>query len=245
MSATTAPEAGPTVRLLQKLVEVAEAIPYVEKRGRNDHHGYDFVQALDVTRDVRAQLLARKILAVPSTVPGSVQHFTETGGKGFVTTVDLVYRFMDAETGASIEVAWTGAGADTGGDKGLYKAFTGGVKYALMQLFMLPATNDPEHDGISVTPSAAPSPAPAEEPQGTVAKDADRPAAPRIPLDRAKLILDAAKSARLATQEEGQAPSFSPVLKAKLATLGVAQIGQLDVDQAETIEAFIRAEVKA
>jgi hypothetical protein len=78
---TAAPQGAapsPTVQLLRKLREVADAIPYVEKRGQNDHHGYSYVQALDVVRDVRAQLLQRGIVVIPATVPGSVRHFAET-----------------------------------------------------------------------------------------------------------------------------------------------------------------------
>jgi hypothetical protein len=236
MSATP----SPTVQLLGKLKEVADAIPFVEKRGRNDHHHYDFVQAVDVVRDVRAHLLARSVVVIPGTVPGSVRQHTETGGKAFVTTVDLIYRFVDTETAAEVVVPWTGAGSDTGGDKGLYKAYTGGLKYALLSLFLLPTSNDPENDALT-----APNAAPAEHQNGTVGKDAERPPAPSIPLDRAKSIADAAVAAGLAAWGTDSAFDATPVLKAKLAELGVTKVGQLNVDQAEDMEAFIAAEAAA
>ncbi len=232
-------EVSPTVTLLSKLREVAEAIPFVEKRGENGHHKYSFVQAVDVVREVRKQLLERKIIVVPGTVPGSTRHLTDTGGKGFVTTVDLVYEFLDSETGASITVHWTGAGADVGGDKGLYKAYTGGLKYALLSLFLLPTTDDPENDALTVAQQG--------NQGGGAVKDAERPAAPVIPLDRAKSIAESAVAAGLATAPEGDegAWTFSPVLKAKLADLGVDKIGGLNVDQAEAVEAFIAEEAKS
>jgi hypothetical protein len=229
-------ETNPTVDLYAKLREVAEAIPFIEKRGQNGHHKYNFAQAVDVVRDVRKQLLERKIIVVPGTVPGSIRHLTETGGKGFVTTVDLTYQFVDTQTGVSVTVPWTGAGADVGGDKGLYKAYTGGLKYALLSLFLLPTTDDPEHDALTVSAAG-----------GGVDKDADRPAAPTIPLDRAKSIVDQAVAAGLATPptSEGEAYTFSAVLRAKLADLGADKIGALNVDQAEEIESFIKAEVES
>jgi hypothetical protein len=227
---------NPTAALLAKLKAVYEAVQFVEKRGQNDHHKYSYAQALDVIRDVRAALLAQGVIVIPGTVPGSVAHHTETGGKSFVTTVDLFYRFMDVETGASIQVPWTGAGADTGGDKGLYKAYTGGLKYALLSMFLLPLTDDPEHDGLT----AAPPPA-----ESTVDKDADRPVAPRIPIDRARSIAEACIAAGLASGGEGQVFEMTPVLKAKLATMNVQKVGALNVDQAEEVEAFIAAEVAA
>lgn len=226
-------DTSPTVALLGKLKEAAEAIPFVEKRGRNDHHGYAFAQALDVVRDVRAQLLARGIVVIPEAHNARHERIGETrsGAAVYLTTVDLSYRFYDSETGAMIEVPWTATGVDQGGDKGIYKAFTGGIKYALISLFLLPMTEDPEHDGLTV--QAPPQDAGAQ-------RDAERPAAPRIPRDRAAAILSAAVAADLATNTNP--PKFAPVLKAKLADLGVEKIGALNVDQAEDIEAFIAAE---
>jgi hypothetical protein len=229
--------AAPTddrVVLFEALLEVAEAIPFIEKRGENSGQNYKFAQAVDVTRELRSQLFARGIIVIPGTVPGSVRHFTETGGSQFVTTVDLVYRFVDVASGAEVVVEWAGAGADRGGDKGLYKAYTGGLKYALLSLFLLPTTDDPEHDALSQQPGQAQPPA--------ADTDDNRPAAPLIPLDRAKGIATAAVAAGMASWGEDNALEMEPLLKAKLADLGVGKIGGLNVDQAEELEQFIAAE---
>jgi hypothetical protein len=50
---------------------------------------------------------------------------------------------IDTETGESIEAYWMGEGQDKG-DKGPYKAATGGMKTWLKHLFLLPADDDPE-----------------------------------------------------------------------------------------------------
>lgn len=229
----------PNVQLLQKLLKVAKAIDYVEKRGRNQTQNYNFAQATDVLRDTRRQLFKNKLLVIPAIVPGSIQHFAETGGKSFVTTFDAIYKFTDTETGAVIEVPWVCAGADIGGEKGTYKAMTGALKYVLLQTFLLPTSDDPENDALSSQ---------GHEPEATgVAKDAERPAAPRIPVDRARLILERALQAGLATPADGPdaLPAFTPVLKAKLATLGIEKLGLLNVDQAEDVEAFIETEALA
>lgn len=217
--------------LAAKLLEVARAISHVEKRGRNEHHRYDYVQAVDVVSTVRKELHDRGVVVLPRTIPGSVRHHTETGGRGFVTTVDLEYEFRDAETGESVVLTWTGAGADTGGDKGLYKAFTGGLKYALIQAFLIPMGEDPESDRVT---------------EGKQHRDAARPPAPRIPADRARYLLEAAQAAGLA-----DGTKLGPVLKAKLMELGATdangepRLGALDVDSAEALEAFIRQEEAA
>ena len=63
----------------------------------------------------------------------------------------------------------------------------------------------------------------------------------RISLDHAKAIVDQAVAAGLAQAPDSDdgTYSFSPVLKAKLAELGVSQIPALNVDQAVEVAVFI------
>ena len=63
--------------------------------------------------------------------------------QGGITNIDMTIAIIDVESGEKIEVPWAGQGADKG-DKGMYKAFTGGLKYFLMKMFMLPTGDDPE-----------------------------------------------------------------------------------------------------
>lgn len=214
--------------LHQKLHEIAEAIGSIAKSGRNEHHKYDYVEAAEVTRKIREELLKRNIIVLPSAA--GVEHFTETGGKSFVTTVALSYRFIDCDSGSEESIEWVGAGSDVGGDKGLYKAYTGGLKYALLNTFLISTGDDPERDDTSEAP-------------GQEHKDDARPAAPEIPLDRAKAILEQAVAAELA-KKEGTGATLKPVFKAKLAAVGVntGKIAHLNVDQAEDVEAWIAAE---
>lgn len=216
--------------LYERLFEVAQSVDRIAKTGHNQKHGYDFVEAANVLATIRAELLERRILMVPSAT--NVRHLTDTGGKQFVTTVDLSYRFIDIDNPAEvIVIAWVGAGADIGGEKGLYKAYTGGLKYALLNFFMIPTGDDPERDQTS------------ESGQGHTAVDAARPAATTIPADRAKAILAKAIEVGLATEGDGKV-ALSSVLKAKLAEVGVSsqKIGHLNVDQAEDVEAFLAQE---
>jgi hypothetical protein len=217
--------------LLGKMFRVAQAVDYIEKKGHNDHHRYDFVQALDVVRTIREELLKERVIVIPAA--GNVRHHeykTAKGQPAFLTTVDLGYRFVDIDTGAEINVPWAGVGADQGGDKGVYKAYTGGLKYALLNAFLIPMSNDPEKDGFT-------------EPDGGQDKghkDDQRPVAPRIPVDRAKAILEAATAVGLVNEDR----SFEPVFQALLAQQGVEKIGALNVDQAEAVEAFLAEEAK-
>lgn len=117
--------------------------------------------------------------------------------------------------------------------QGQGSAITYARRYSICAVLNLVADEDDDGNGGSG----------GQQQGGGVDKDAERPAAPRIPVDRAKLILDAAIAAGLASVDDGgQNYGFTPVLKAQLATLGVQKIGELNVDQAEAVEAFIAVE---
>jgi hypothetical protein len=64
-----------------------------------------------------------------------------------------------------------------------------------------------------------------------------------ISLDRAKSIADAAAAAGLATPptNESEGWTFSPVLTAKLADLGVDKLPGMTTEQADAVEAFVAA----
>ncbi len=220
----------PELSLDEKLHAIAEAVAFVEKRGYNAHHKYNYASAVDVVKTVRDELLKHKLIVIPGA--HGATHLPYGSKGGHLTTVELTYTVRDVESGDHVEIPWVGVGADTGGDKGIYKAYTGGFKYALLSLFMIPTTDDPEHDQLT-----EPEPAP------------QRPAAPFIPMDRARSILTLAIQAGLASLDmeapPGTPPEFSPVFRAKLATHGVDKIGNLNVDQAEDVEQWLHKEAKS
>ena len=55
----------------------------------------------------------------------------------------VTYKFVDIESGESIGDFACGQGADKG-DKGVYKAITGAIKYVYMKTFNIPTGDDPE-----------------------------------------------------------------------------------------------------
>jgi len=225
------PEETTTVAstLPQKLLATAQAINGIAKDGRNEHQHYDYVQEVDVKRAVRAHLYGQGVLVIPSVIPGSLQTTPAIGGKGMVTSIEINYLFLDVESGDRVEVVWAGAGTDIGGDKGIYKAFAGALKYMFLTLFLIPAGDDPEGEATTVSAAAH--------------VDDARPAAPLIPIDRAEAIKHLSEVAGCWDAETGP----HAVLKAKLATVGVTtgRIGHLNVDQAEAVEAWLKTEVPA
>lgn len=215
-----------------KLLAIAKAINPVPKKGENTTQHYSYVEAEDVLKLIRAKLLDAGILVRPELTNDTyISHFSETGGKSFVTTFVMAYTFVDTETGEEWRVAIPAAGADIGGDKGVYKALTGSFKYALIQTFLIITGDDPEADRVSE-----------ETEQQTATKD-ERKAAPTIPVARAKKILDKAIKVSHA-KKTGNKVTLSAALKAKLADAGsdTGKISQLNVDQAEDVEAWLESE---
>lgn len=193
-------------KLLGKLVEVARELDHVEKNGRNDHHGYDYVKAEDVLSAVRAALVERDVLLVPSSSHARVE--------GTLVLVDLLYTFHDAETGETLALPWVGVGFDKGGDKAIYKAYTGALKYLFLQTFLIPTGDDPEGD--RVTDPSAP----------VVGRGA---ADPRVPIARATKIAQRTTELGLDAAE----------VTRRLVAVGAERISLLTVDQAEAFEAAL------
>jgi hypothetical protein len=190
-------DGSPEVRLFSKLCRVAGAIERVEKKGRNAHHGYDYVRAADLVAEVRRHLIAEGVIVIPSA--------TNARHEGTLTTVDLEYRFIDSESGASISVPWQGVGFDKGGDKGIYKAFTGATKYVLLSTFLIPTTDDPETDAVS-NPRAVPVPA--------------------IPRSRAERLVKRAKDAGV--EEEAFRAKLAEVGAGAVVSLNVDQAEEVE-----------------
>lgn len=137
--------------LYAKLAQVTAEVGYVQKRGYNDFHKYAYVTEADLVDAVREKLAARNVILIPS-APSVTR-------EGNLTTVTMSFTFCDGDSNQTLTAEWAGTGEDKG-DKGLYKAYTGAVKYFLMKTFLIPTGDDPEGDTgtdrRAATPSAAP-----------------------------------------------------------------------------------------
>ena len=99
-------------------------------------------QLLDLVKPkIEAQLPALKAYTTESVLP------FETANKKpqMLTTVKGNVEFIDGDTGESYIAEGVGQGADSG-DKGVYKAITGMMKYILLKTFLVPTGDDPERD---------------------------------------------------------------------------------------------------
>jgi hypothetical protein len=138
-----------TGTLYAKLAEAIGDVERIGKDGTNEHFKYKYTSAEEVYRVIRQPLLSRGLLVIPS-----VEDIATAGNS---TTLKLLLRIIDSESGEVLTAHWVGEGQDPG-DKGPPKAATGGMKTWLRHLFMLPADDDPEADSSTDSPGTKQAP---------------------------------------------------------------------------------------
>ena len=129
----------------QKLLEVSRALGALEKTGRNDAQGYAYVEHSHVVSAVRKELNKWGIRLQSSILSHETQERQGRKGSLLLSVVHMEMVFVDVDTSDRRTHTWVGTAMDTG-DKGLYKAYTGAIKYFLLDQFLLPTGADPEAD---------------------------------------------------------------------------------------------------
>lgn len=135
--------------IYSKLVEVRKEIWGMEKSGFNDMQKYKYFSDDQIAEKFRS-LFNKFWIAFEysSKITGNREiSSTKAWTKQFVTDVEVEYKFVDMETGDF--VAWFACWSwnDTG-DKWVYKAITGAVKYIYMKTFQISTGDDPENDEV-------------------------------------------------------------------------------------------------
>ena len=127
---------------IHKLQEIMASYNW-EKDGRNNHQKYLYITEAQYKNNFKKALLEVgliwKMEEVDKNFLGQVtqsMHLVHTTFRG---------RLIDPETGDYEEYIFGGSGADNG-DKALYKAYTGGLKFFLASNFLVAEDNDPEND---------------------------------------------------------------------------------------------------
>jgi len=140
------------LNLRKKLLEVSKAIKYLKKDKRNTGQNYNYLSEAKIKEIIKAEFEKQGVLFNYSTEDITQYEISPThkGTKQFVTNIKGTYNFLDVDSEVGISGTWGGSGMDTG-DKGLYKAITGGIKYVLNTNFLIPSGDDPENDDKTKT----------------------------------------------------------------------------------------------
>jgi ERF superfamily len=132
--------------IVEKLVEVYKAITHVAKRGENEAQNYKYMKATDIAHAVRNALADLGVYAEVNMTTERT-YDVERQGKGPMHFADVraTINFYDKERVLAITSSGLGSGMDAG-DKAIFKAQTGALKYALRNAFLVPDDADPEND---------------------------------------------------------------------------------------------------
>jgi len=207
---------GKELSLHAKLASIMGSIERVAKDGRNDFHKYDYVTEAALMDAVRSKLAENKVMLFTS-IDGVTKD-------GTLTTILTTFTFVDGESGEHFEIKGAGTGDDKG-DKGLYKAITGAVKYMLMKNFLISTGEDPENDEKQSRPNRGNFPPTSRRPQervnastGEVTENPFMDSVRRVEKERAELISELQQRRMFAIEQQNK--DSMDAVKAKLLELG-------------------------
>lgn len=134
---------APPTQLLAAIAAVMQDVGFVHKGGENEFHGYKYATESDTIAALRPALLKHRLVVLPTM--DDVATVDDNGN----THIVMHYRLFHVPSGEQLSIRIPASGNDRSrsgavGDKGVYKAMTGAMKYMLRQTFMLETGDDPE-----------------------------------------------------------------------------------------------------
>jgi len=128
------------LNLYQKINVIMREVKYVQKTDKKVNGNYTFVTHDAVSEALHEPMAMQGIVMIPSV--------DELVREGNLTIAKMRISFVNADAPEEkIELFQYGYGIDTQ-DKGVGKAVSYAVKYALLKLFCLETGDDPERDSI-------------------------------------------------------------------------------------------------
>jgi hypothetical protein len=129
--------------VVKKMHAVMKGVKHLAKEGRNSAQNYNYLAETQITELFKGLLEENGLIFTYQSSITDVR--PSPSGKQLVTDVRVRYSFVDVETGEAVSGTVAGQGSDSG-DKGVYKAITGAIKYIFMKTFLIPTGDDPEDD---------------------------------------------------------------------------------------------------
>lgn len=135
------------MNLYQKLLELKKAVPYLKKADKA--YDYDFVSEDDVLAVVNPKMIELGLLLIPSVVPGSAKwqrhDYTTSKGKpqtDILVTADMVYTWIDVETGERLEVSWIMYGQQDDASQAVGSGITYCGRYFILKALQIATGKD-------------------------------------------------------------------------------------------------------
>lgn len=130
--------------LITELSSIQKELDKIEKDGKNNRQGFDYVSEAQVKAKLQKKLAERGIMIVPRFEILNTWSNQTNNGKS-MNYVSVMGYFKLTNGSDEYSGSMPGIGMDSG-DKAIYKAETGAQKNFLMQLFLMSTGDDPEND---------------------------------------------------------------------------------------------------
>jgi hypothetical protein len=134
------------VGLWPKMLKIQAEAGRIPKNGWNDFNKYKYVLEADMVDFLRPRLAEVGLTVTFTCDPEFTSYHPRKNQKGneeFLVAFHLIMTVTDTDTGQKETFSLPCAGSDQG-DKGVYKAITGGKKYLLQTAFNIATGDDPE-----------------------------------------------------------------------------------------------------
>lgn len=132
--------------LHEKLARIQGELGVIGKTGHNKNQNYSFANEQSFLDAVRPLTSREGLSMVVSNTLHSYEIQEKAEGKfNYIAVVNTTLVITDGKSGESVTATAVGVGHDAG-DKAVYKAQTGGAKYAYWKAFALATGDDPEKD---------------------------------------------------------------------------------------------------
>ena len=145
--------------LVSAINDVMRAVTYLQKTGHNKFHGYKYASEADMKAAFQPAMAEAGLVLLPVGIEYTTVEAPKTAKGKEQFRTDMRVKFKLAHVSGEHElVEVVGCGIDSE-DKGIYKAMTGAIKYALHTLFLTPTGEDAEQDSADVSshsPTSAP-----------------------------------------------------------------------------------------
>ena len=138
--------------ILGKLTKIQKEIKPMEKEGFNEFNKYPYLTEAQITTKMKELFDKYGVLFhYNSVIVDTKEYQGSKGDTQFLVTVKIDYAFIDSETEEKLSGIAYGQGADKG-DKGIYKAITGAIKYIYLKTFNIPTGDDCEKESPELMP---------------------------------------------------------------------------------------------
>lgn len=137
------------------MVKIMKAVTHIGKDKKNQQQGYNFRGIDDLYNELHNHFADNGVFILPEVLDIQREERQSKGGGLLLWTIQRIKFKFTAEDGSYVEAILNGEAMDSA-DKGCNKANSVALKYALMQMFLIPTeelkANDP--DGTTPDPKS-------------------------------------------------------------------------------------------